>query len=49
MQILGDGSGDDIHAAFQHLKKHQPYLLASGFKNVIAVEYKGEFINNLEL
>lgn len=50
MQILGDASGDDILEAFQSFKHHQSYLLSDyAFKEVIAVEFVGDFIRNLEL
>lgn len=49
MQILGDGAGDDVLEAFASFKHNQDYLLSSGFKEIIAVQYVGNFIRHLEL
>lgn len=49
LQILGTGEGDDILEAFKHFKINQSYLKEFAFKEVIALEYVGDFIRNLEL
>lgn len=49
IQLLGTGAGNDITEAFNSFKYHQSYLLNQSYKNVIAVEYVGDFILNLEL
>lgn len=49
MQILGDGTGDDVLEAFVNFKRDQDYLLERGFKEVIAVQYVGDMIRHLEL
>lgn len=49
MQILGDGRGSNIGEAFVNFKCNQPYINQFAFKSVIAVEYVGNFIMNLEL
>jgi hypothetical protein len=49
MQILGSADGDTILEAFKSFKQHQAYLSSYSFKEVIALEYVGEFIYDLEL
>jgi len=49
MQILGTGKGEDILEAFQNFKHNQSYLLEYAFKEILALEYIGEIITNLEL
>lgn len=49
MQILGDGSGDDVLEAFRNFKREQSYLQEFGFKQIIAVQYVGDIIRHLEL
>ncbi|MBU0721450.1 hypothetical protein KJ877_08910 [bacterium] len=49
MQILGTGNGDEILEAFKDFKDNQSYLLGFSFKEVIALEYIGDFIRHLEL
>lgn len=49
IQLLGTGVGNDIVEAFNSFKYHQSYLLTQSYKNVMAVEYVGDFILNLEL
>lgn len=49
LQILGTGAGINVHESFISFKEHQSYLLKQSFKNVIAIEYVGDFILNLEL
>ena len=49
MQILGDGAGNNITEAFKKFKQNQSYLSEYGFKDVIALEYIGDFIRHLEL
>ena len=49
MQVLGTGVGDDVVEAFNSFKYHQSYLKKYAFQNVMAVEYIGDFIMNLEL
>ncbi|WP_375722912.1 hypothetical protein LXN10_10115 [Arcobacter sp. KX21116] len=49
LQILGTGEGKDILEAFKHFKINQSYLSDFAFKEVIALEYVGGFIRNLEL
>jgi len=49
MQVLGTGEGEDILEAFKNFKSNQSYLLEYSFKEVLALEYVGEIINNLEL
>jgi hypothetical protein len=49
MQVLGDGRGNNIQDAFENFKCNQPYLSAFGFREVIGIEYIGNFIYNLEL
>ncbi|MDF1875204.1 hypothetical protein JHD48_05625 [Sulfurimonas sp. SAG-AH-194-I05] len=49
MQILGTGKGLDIAEAFSNFKLHQSYLLELSFKNIIALEYVGDMIFDLEL
>ena len=49
MQILGHGEGKDILEAFKHFRINQSYLKEFAFKEVIALEYIGDFIRNLEL
>ena len=49
MQILGSGDGLDILEAFKNFKHNQSYLSESAFKEVIALEYIGDFIRHLEL
>ena len=49
MQILGDGSGEDVLEAFTSFKHNQDYLLGSSFKEIIAVQYVGNFIRHLQL
>lgn len=49
MQILGDGSGNDVLEAFGNFKREQDYLLERGFKEVIAVQYVGDMIRHLAL
>jgi hypothetical protein len=49
MQILGSADGDTILEAFKSFKLHQSYLSSYTFKEVIALEYVGEFIYDLEL
>ena len=49
MQILGDGSGTDVLEAFKNFKFNQSYLAQYAFKEVIAVEYVGDMISDLEL
>ncbi|MEW6552236.1 MAG: hypothetical protein AB7E13_11275 [Arcobacteraceae bacterium] len=48
-QLLGTGAGDNIFEAFNNFKHNQSYLLAYDFKNIMAVEYRGDFITNLKL
>ena len=49
LQLLGTGVGNDILEAFISFKYNQSYILKQSFKNIIAVEYVGDFILNLEL
>lgn len=49
MQILGDGSGENILEAFKNFKHNQSYLSSFAFKEVTALEYTGDFIRHLEL
>ncbi len=49
MQILGAGDGIDILEAFKNFKHNQSYLSEFAFKEVIALEYVGDFIRHLEL
>lgn len=49
MQILGDARGDDVLEAFNNFKSDQNYLIEHGFKEVIAVQYVGDMIRQLEL
>jgi len=49
MQILGHGEGEDILEAFKYFKINQSYLSKFAFKKVVALEYVGDFIRNLEL
>lgn len=49
MQILGTGNGDEILEAFKNFKQNQSYLSEFSFKNIIALEYIGDFIRHLEL
>ena len=49
MQILGTGLGKDILEAFKNFKHNQSYLSEFSFKNIIALEYIGDMICNLEL
>jgi hypothetical protein len=49
MQILGDGRGKNIIEAFKNFKHNQSYLCKFTFKEIIAVEYVGDMISNLEL
>ena len=49
MQLLGDGSGNDVMEAFKSFKHNQSYLSNTAFKEVIALEYVGDFIRHLEL
>lgn len=49
IQILGDGRGDDVLEAFSNFKNDQDYLVQHGFKEVIAVQYVGDMIRQLEL
>ena len=49
MQILGTGDGEDILEAFKNFKNNQSYLLEYSFKEILALEYVGEIITNLEL
>ena len=49
LQILGDGAGKDILEAFKNFKHNQSYLTQYAFKEVIAVEYVGDMISDLEL
>ena len=49
VQLLGTEVGNDVIEAFHSFKYHQSYLDKQSYKNVIAVEYVGDFIMNLEL
>jgi hypothetical protein len=49
MQILGSADGDTILEAFKNFKHHQAYLQEFAYKEVIALEFVGEFIYDLEL
>jgi len=49
MQILGTGNGNEILEAFKNFKDNQSYLSEFSFKEVIALEYIGDFIRHLEL
>ncbi len=50
MQLLGAGEGEDILEAFRDFKFNQPHLLERfDFTDVVAVEYVGDFMVNLEL
>lgn len=49
LQILGTGEGNDVLEAFKDFKTNQSYLKEFTFKEVIALEYVGNFIRNLEL
>ena len=49
LQLLGTGAGNEIFEAFISFKYNQSYILKQSFKNIIAVEYVGDFILNLEL
>lgn len=49
MQLLGDGRGNDVMQAFKSFKQNQSYLSDTAFKEVIALEYVGDFIRHLEL
>ena len=49
MQVLGTAKGEDILEAFKNFKHSQSYLSNYAFKEVIALEYIGDFILNLEL
>lgn len=49
MQILGYEDGLDVLQAFKVFKESQSYLSEFAFKEVIALEYIGDFIRHLEL
>ncbi len=49
IQLLGTGKGDNIIEAFKDFKHNESHLLEYNFKDVIAIEYIGDFITNLEL
>lgn len=49
MQLLGSAQGKDILEAFKNFKQAQSYLSEFAFKEVIAVEFVGDFIRNIEL
>lgn len=49
MQLLGSAQGKDILEAFKNFKQAQSYLSEFAFKEVIAVEFVGNFIRNIEL
>ena len=49
MQVLGAAKGENILKAFKNFKHDQSYLSRFSFKEVIALEYVGDFIRNLEL
>ena len=49
IQLLGTGAGDNITEAFNSFKYHQSYLANKSYKKVMAVEYVGDFIMDLEL
>ena len=49
MQILGSADGKDTVEAFKNFKEDHSYLTKFSFKNVIALEFVGDFIRNLEL
>ena len=49
IQLLGTGVGNDVVEAFHSFKYYQSYLAKQSYKNVMAVEYVGDFILNLEL
>ena len=49
MQILGDGEGADIFEAFKNFKENQSYLYKFAYKKIIACEYVGDMISDLEL
>jgi hypothetical protein len=49
MQILGNASGNNVVEAFKNFKHAHTYLSEYSFKNVIALEYIGDFIRHLEL
>jgi hypothetical protein len=49
MQILGSAEGGDVLEAFKRFKETHSYILNFAFKSVVAIEYNGKFIRNLEL
>ncbi len=49
MQLLGVADGKDVNEAFYYFKQEHDYLKNFAFKDVIALEYVGDFIRNLEL
>ncbi|MGM0518765.1 MAG: hypothetical protein ACQERD_03860 [Campylobacterota bacterium] len=49
IQLLGTGVGNDVLEAFISFKYYQPYLVNQSYKNVMAIEYIGDFTMNLEL
>ncbi|PIF03562.1 MAG: hypothetical protein CSA86_05335 [Arcobacter sp.] len=49
MQVLGTGMGDNIIEAFKDFKYNQSNILNLSFDDILAVEYVGDFIINLEL
>jgi hypothetical protein len=49
LQILGDAIGENILEAFKNLKDNQSYLAITPYKEVMALEFIGEVIFDLEL
>jgi len=49
MQVLGSSTGYNIQEALKTFKYHQSYLNQFTFKDVIGLEYIGDFIHHLEL
>jgi hypothetical protein len=49
MQILGSGDGTDTLEAFKSFKENQSYLNEFAFKEIVALEYLGDFIRHLKL
>ena len=49
IQLLGTGMGNDVVEAFRSFKIHQSYLLKQSYNTIMAIEYVGDFIVDLEL
>ena len=49
IQILGDATGENTLEAFENLKSNQPHLINSSINELMALEFVGEMIYDLEL